>query len=82
MPFVRDGTRAWLDCEEFDTSERGAYASWPKRFFAEIVDDFVAKNMDTERCRRGEIGNADGVLLDAAALVDQAIPLMIRQAHA
>jgi hypothetical protein len=38
--------------------------------------------MDTERCRRGQIGNADSVLLDATALVDHAIPLMIRQAHA
>jgi aminoglycoside 3-N-acetyltransferase len=82
VPIVRDGTRAWLDCEEFDTSERGAHASWPKRFFAEIVDDFLAKNMDTGRCRRGPIGNADSILLDAAALVDHAIPLMIRQAHA
>jgi hypothetical protein len=53
-----------------------------RRFFAEIVDDFVAKTMDTGRCRRGPIGNAGSVLLDAAGLVDHAIPVMIRQAHA
>jgi aminoglycoside 3-N-acetyltransferase len=82
VPIVREGARSWVDCEEFDTSERGAHARWPKRFFAEIVDDFVAKTMDTGRCRRGRVGNADSLLLDAAALVDHAIPLMIRQAHA
>jgi aminoglycoside 3-N-acetyltransferase len=81
VPMLREGKRTWLDCEEFDTSDRAVHPNWPKRFFAQIVDDFIIGNKDAPACRCGPIGNADSVLMDAAALVAHAIPMMIRRAR-
>jgi aminoglycoside 3-N-acetyltransferase len=80
VPVLHDGARVWLDCEEFDTSDRGVHPHWPRRFFARIVDDFIARNKESQRCRCGKIGNADSVLLEAGALVDHAIATMIERA--
>jgi len=81
VPLMRAGKRAWLACEEFDTSGSGVHESWPADFFAQIVDDFIARNVDTQSCRRSHVGNADSILIDASALVAHAMPIMIRQAH-
>ena len=80
MPLLRDGKREWVAVEEFDSSN-GAHASWPERFFALIIDDFIAKNRGTGLCTAGKVGDADSVLLDAAALVAFAIPIMERTAR-
>jgi aminoglycoside 3-N-acetyltransferase len=79
VPLLRDGKRVWVPCEEVETS-KGAHDSWPDQFFATIVDDFIAKHDGTAVCRRGKIGDANSVLMRAAALVDHAVPLMVRQA--
>ncbi len=80
VPVVRDGARIWVDCEEFDTSGRGVHANWPERFFARIVDDFIARHRDTPFCSRGRVGGAESVLMDATRLVAHAVPIMERQA--
>lgn len=80
VPVLQDGKRVWLPCEEFDSSSAGCHANWPDRFFALIVDDFIARHGGTAACATGKIGNADAVLLDAAALVDFAIPIMVQTA--
>jgi aminoglycoside 3-N-acetyltransferase len=80
-PLLIDGRREWVRCEEFDSSSEGCHANWPDRFFALIVDDFIAKQRGTPLCREGRIGNADSVLLDAAALIDHAAPIMIATAR-
>lgn len=80
MPVLRDGERVWRDCEEVDSSGQGAHPSWPERFFALIVDDFIARHGGTELCARGRVGGAESVLMDAAGLVAHAIPIMVRQA--
>src|SRR6185295_16959423 len=49
MPVLRNGRREWVDVEEYDSSN-GAHANWPERFFARIVDDFIAQNAGTELC--------------------------------
>lgn len=81
VPMMCDGKRIWLACEEFDTSGRGVHPNWPDRFFALIVDDFIARYAATAFCSRGTIGNAESVLMDAATLVTHASALMVGQAR-
>ena len=80
MPVLRNGRREWVDVEEYDSSN-GAHANWPERFFARIVDDFIAQNAGTARCAVGKVGDGDSFLLDAAGLVEFAIPVMERTAR-
>jgi aminoglycoside 3-N-acetyltransferase len=80
VPVLRDGIRVWRHCEEFDSSSAGCHANWPERFFALIVDDFIARHGGTAHCSRGKAGNSDAVLLDAAALVAHAAAIMIEVA--
>jgi aminoglycoside 3-N-acetyltransferase len=76
VPVLEDGRRVWRDMAEVDTSSEGAHASWPERFFALIVDRYLAETNN----RGGKVGNADSVLLDARGLFDFAAPLMQRVA--
>jgi hypothetical protein len=57
---------------EFDTSSEGVHANWPDRFFAMIVDGYLAASGN----RGGPIGNATSFLLDARGLLAFALPVM------
>lgn len=81
VPVMRDGKRSWVACEEFDTSGDGVHPNWPDRFFALIVDDFIARYAGTEICSQGLVGNSKSVLMDAARLVAHALPIMVAQAR-
>jgi aminoglycoside 3-N-acetyltransferase len=81
VPVLRAGTRTWVDCEEFDTSDQGVHPHWPPRAFANIVDDFILKTEGTPGCRSGRVGLADSVLLDARGLVSHALPIMMAWAQ-
>jgi aminoglycoside 3-N-acetyltransferase len=76
VPLEREGRRVWVDCEEFDTSGKGVHANWPGKFFEIIVDGFIMAYSGSQICREGQVGNAHCVLMDAAALVNHAVPLM------
>jgi aminoglycoside 3-N-acetyltransferase len=76
VPVAQDGARVWLDCEEFDTSDRGVHASWPGNAFELIVRDFIDNTVGTPSCSRGLVGAADSLLVDAASLVEHAIAIM------
>ncbi len=80
-PVLRGGVREWVECEEYETGDRGVHPSWPDRFFATIVDDFVARHGASRLCSSGRVGSADTVLFDAAALVAHALPIMVGQAR-
>ncbi len=67
--------KGWVDIEEYDTTSRGI-VDWPERFFATIVDDLLAK----EGIAAGRLGRAATVLFGAQALVDHALPMMVREA--
>jgi len=43
VPVAEDGRRVWRAMEEFDTSDKGAHRNWPERFFAHLVDDYLAE---------------------------------------
>jgi len=80
VPVLENGARVWRDCEEVNTSSAGCHVHWPERFFARIVEDFAATNGGTALCAWDKVGDADTLLLDAAALVAHAIPIMQRTA--
>ena len=58
--------------EEFDTSGQGAHASWPDRFFARIVDDYLTRTGN----RGGQVGSADSFLIDTPGLLELALAAM------
>src|SRR5262249_47401006 len=81
VPLLRGGENVWEQCAEVDSSSTGAHANWPDRFFALLVDNFIAQHDGTAMCSRGKVGNADTYLLDAAALVRHAAPIMAQTAN-
>ena len=72
VPVEEDGKRVWRDMEEFDTADAGAHANWPPRFFARLVDAYLA-NTDN---RGGVVGNARSVLLDSRGLLEFSLKVM------
>jgi hypothetical protein len=66
------GCRAWRVMEEFDTSGDGVHTNWPDRFFAKIVDSFLAKTKNDG----ARVGKAMTYILRAPELLDFALPLM------
>jgi aminoglycoside 3-N-acetyltransferase len=72
VPVLEGRDRVWRAMEEFDTSDTGAHANWPPRFFARIVDLHLRR---TEN-RGGLVGDARSHLLSARALLDRALPIM------
>ena len=71
VPIDERGTRVWRDMEEFDTSA-GAHANWPDRFFARLVDTYLAETGNSG----GMVGDARSFLLSSRGLCDFALPLM------
>lgn len=76
VPVAERGERVWRDMEEYDTSAAGAHANWPDRFFAKIVDSYLAG----ARNGGGRVGDAPSYLLSARELRAFAQPLMERVA--
>jgi aminoglycoside 3-N-acetyltransferase len=76
VPVLQDGKRVWAACAEYDSSA-GAHANWPDRFFAEIVDAFIAQAVPPQ----GKVGDAGSVVLDARALIAYAMPVMEQRAR-
>jgi aminoglycoside 3-N-acetyltransferase len=72
VPVIERGVQEWREMEEFDTPDLGAHPNWPERFFARIVDTYLA---DTGN-RGGRVGDAPSHLLDARGLLDFALAVM------
>lgn len=77
VPLEQDGRRVWREMEEFDTGA-GAHANWPERFFASIVDEYLAKAGNTG----SQVGDAQSYLFPARELLDFALPVMDYISHA
>jgi aminoglycoside 3-N-acetyltransferase len=76
VPVVEHGGRVWRDMEEFDTSDAGVHVNWPERFFAKLVDGYLA---DAEN-RGGPVGDAWCYLFPAQELLQFARHIMERVA--
>ena len=72
VPVAEDGRRVWREMEEFDTSDQGAHPNWPERFFARIVDAYLARAAN----RGAKVGDARCFLLDSRGLLDFALGQM------
>jgi aminoglycoside 3-N-acetyltransferase len=72
VPIDEHGRRVWKDMEEFDTSDNMAHANWPDRFFARLVDTYLAKT----RNPGGRVGDASSHLIDSRGLLEFAQPIM------
>lgn len=72
VPVQEDGKRVWRDMVEVDTSDRGAHANWPDRFFARIVDTYLAQTSNSG----GRVGDAPSFLLDSRGLLELALRVM------
>jgi aminoglycoside 3-N-acetyltransferase len=72
VPVAGQGTRVWRDMEEFDTSSQGAHPNWPDRFFARLVDTYLAQTDN----RGAHVGDAHCFLLDARGLLEFAVSVM------
>ena len=57
VPVLEDGRRVWREMEEFDTSDAGAHPNWPDRFFARLVDTYLAHTGN----RGGHVGDAQSL---------------------
>ena len=74
LPLLIDGRRQWIEIEE--CNDATGIRDWPYRFFADIVRRFV----QSANVPIGQLGHAMTQVLDANALVQFAIPIMIETA--
>lgn len=72
VPVAENGIRVWRDMEEFNTAGDGVHANWPDRFFAKLVDSYLAGANNVG----GQVGNATCYLLSARDLLDFALSAM------
>ena len=72
VPVLENGVRVWREMAEVDTSSQGAHASWPDRFFAILVDGYLAKTVN----RGGRVGGAESYLFPARGLLEHALANM------
>lgn len=76
VPWLENGARVWKEVKEIDTSGAGAHPSWPDRFFAQIVNGYLAKTQN----RGSRVGHAHCFLIDARGLLAFALEEMRRAA--
>ncbi len=72
VPWMENGVRVWKEVREVDTSGAGAHPNWPDRFFAQIVNTYLART----RNRGGRVGHAHCFLFDAKGLLALALEEM------
>lgn len=72
VPILEHGQRVWKEMKEVDTSGAGAHPNWPDRFFAQIVNTYLAQTQN----RGGRIGHAHCFLIDAKGLLELALSEM------
>lgn len=72
VPIDENGSRVWRDMEEFDTSDHGAHPNWPDRFFARLVDTYLAQTKN----HGGQVGDARCFLFESCGLLEFALPVM------
>ena len=76
VPIVENGRRVWREMAEFDTSGAGVHPNWPDRFFARLLDSYLAASGNAG----GRVGDAASYLLSARELLRFARPIMERLA--
>jgi len=75
VPVLEHRERVWREMAEVDTADK-AHANWPDRFFAQIVDAHLTRTAN----RGALVGDARAYLVDARALLSDALEAMVRAA--
>ncbi len=76
VPILENGVRVWREMAEFDTSGDGVHPNWPDRFFASLVDGYLAASGNGG----GIVGDARCHVFRARELMEFAQPIMTRVA--
>lgn len=76
VPVMENGECVWREMEEFNTAGDGVHANWPDRFFARLVDGYLARTGNVG----GLVGDARTFLFSARGLLDFSLPIMARVA--
>jgi aminoglycoside 3-N-acetyltransferase len=71
VPVLEGGQRVWRNMQEFDTAN-GVHAHWPDRFFADLVDGYLASTGNAG----GLVGHARSYLFSARGLMHFSLPWM------
>jgi aminoglycoside 3-N-acetyltransferase len=69
VPWLENGARVWKEMKEIDTSGAGAHPNWPERFFATIVNKYLASTQN----RGSRVGYSHSFLVDARGLLEMAL---------
>jgi aminoglycoside 3-N-acetyltransferase len=72
VPVEENGRRVWRNMEEFDTSDEGVHPHWPRRFFARLVDTYLARAKNAG----GQVGDATAFLFDSRGFLEFALRTM------
>jgi hypothetical protein len=72
VPIEVKGARVWREMAEVDTADAGAHPHWPARFFARLVDTYLAQTGNRGAC----VGDARSFLIDARGLLTFSLPIM------
>ena len=78
VPILENGVRVWREMAEFDTSGDGVHPNWPDRFFASLVDGYLAASGNDGAI----VGDARCHVFRARELMAFARPIMTRVATA
>jgi aminoglycoside 3-N-acetyltransferase len=76
VPVEEDGRTIWRETAEFNTAGDGVHPNWPDRFFAELVDGYLAHAHNPGAL----VGDARSFLFSARELLDFAGPRMQERA--
>lgn len=74
VPVLRDGQTVWEWIEEFDTSH-SVIAALEDDYFTQVVEDYLASGQG----KRGLVGNAPSVVVDAATMTAFAVDWLERR---
>jgi aminoglycoside N3'-acetyltransferase len=69
VPVLENGVRVGKERKEIDTSGAGAHPNWPDRFFAQLVNAYLAKTHNRGR----RVGHAHCFQFDAKGLLELAL---------
>ena len=72
VPVQENGLRVWREMKEVDTSDQGAHPHWPPRFFARLVDTYLAQTNN----RGGQVGEAQSFIFSAHGLLGFSLGVM------
>lgn len=72
VPYATETGIVWREVREVNTAGDGAHASWPERFFAQLVDGYLEASAN----HGGAVGSSQAYLFQARELFDFAAPIM------